>query len=65
MNILCGYDEEFFFVPPLPHILEVMMKITVAVVPTMECEMLESVWSELDWRIDVCLVTPHAHIKSL
>jgi len=65
MNILCGYVKELLFVLPLPHILEVMMKINVAALPTMECDMLESVWGELDWRIDVCPLTHGVHIKPL
>jgi hypothetical protein len=65
MNIRCGYAKDLFFVPPLPHMLDVLMKMIVAVLPTMNCYMLESVWGELDWRIDVCRVTPEGHINSL
>jgi hypothetical protein len=65
MNILCGYATDLFFIPPLPNMLDVMMKIIVVALPTMDCDMLESVWSELDWRIDVCHVTLGAHNKSL
>jgi hypothetical protein len=67
MNILCGYAKVPFFVPPIPHMLDVIMKINVivAALPTMDCDMLESVWGELDWRIDVCRVTLGAHIESL
>ena len=64
MNILCGYATDLFFVPPLPQMLNVMMKIIVVALPTMDCDMLENVWGELDCRIDVCRVTPGAHNKS-
>jgi len=62
MNIHCGYAKDLFFVPSVPHMLDLMMNIIVAALPTMECDMLESVWGELDWRTDVCRVTPGAHI---
>jgi hypothetical protein len=65
MNILCGYAKNLFFVPPLPHMRDVMMKIIVTALPAMDCDMLESVWGELDWRNDVCRVTPGAYIRSL
>jgi hypothetical protein len=64
MDILCGYAKDLFFAPPLPHMFDVMMKIIVSALPTMECDMLESVWGELDWRIDLCHVTHGAYIKS-
>jgi hypothetical protein len=65
VNILCGYAKDLFFLPPLPHMLDIMMKIIVTALPTVDCDMLEGVWSELDWRIDVCHVTVGPHVKSL
>jgi len=64
MNILCGHAKDLLFVPPLLHTLDIMMKIIVAALPTMDCDMLENVWGKLDWKFDVCHVTPEAHIKS-
>jgi hypothetical protein len=37
MNIL-------FFIPPLPHMLDVIMMIIVVALPTMYSDMLERVW---------------------
>jgi hypothetical protein len=44
MNILWGYAKDLFFVPPLPHMLDEMMKINVVALPTMDSDMLESIW---------------------
>ena len=50
------YQDKFFF-PPLPVSLnELKQRITTAVASVDE-EMLRSVWTELDYRIDICRVT--------
>ena len=53
------------FVPPLPVSLnELKQRITTAVASFDE-DMLRSVWTELDYRIDICRVTKGSHIEHL
>ena len=53
------------FVPPLLVSLnELKQRITTAVA-TVDEDMLRSVWTELDYRIDICCVTKGSHIGHL
>ena len=53
------------FVPSLPVSLkELKQRITTAVASVDE-DMLRSVWTELDYRIDICRVTNGSHIEHL
>jgi len=57
--------EDRVFVPQLPLILnELKQRITTAVASVDE-DMLRSVWTELDYRINICLVTKGSHIGYL
>ena len=57
--------EDRVFVPPLPASLnELKQRITTAVASAEE-DMLRSVWTELDYRIDICRVTKGSHIEHL
>ena len=57
--------EDRVFVPPLLIILnELKQRITTAVASVDE-DMLRSVWTELDYRIDICRVTKGSHIEYL
>ena len=57
--------EDRVFVPPPPVSLnELKQRITTAVASVDE-DMLRSVWTELDYRIDICLVTKGSHIEHL
>ena len=57
--------EDRVFVPPLPISLsELKQRITTAVEGVDE-DMLRSVWTELDYRIDICRVTKGSHIEHL
>ena len=61
---LCGYIKDRVFIPPLPASLnEVKQRITTAVASV--DDMLRSVWTELDYRIDICRVTKGSHIEHL
>jgi hypothetical protein len=54
---LWGYAKEHVFVPPTPlDIDEPKLRITAAV-ETVDRNMLERVWDELDYRLDICRVT--------
>ena len=57
--------EDRVFVPPLPVSLnELEQRITTAVASVDE-DMLRSVWTELDYLIDICRVTKGSHIEHL
>ena len=62
---LWGYVKDRVFVPLLPVSLnELKQRITTAVASVDE-DMLRSVWTELDYRIDICRVTKDSHIEHL
>jgi len=57
--------EDRVSVPPLPVSLnELKQRITTAAASVDE-DMLRSVWTELDYRIDICRVTKGSHIEHL
>jgi hypothetical protein len=63
--VTVGYVKDRVYVPPLPRDLpELRLRIMDAVV-TIDVHMLERVWQELDYRIDVCRVTKVGHIEHL
>jgi len=54
-----------FYVPPLPSsIPELKVRIRTAI-ETITADMLQTVWKELDFRVDVCRITKGAHIEHL
>ena len=58
-----GYVEDQVYVPPLPaSIPELKVRIGTAT-ETITAEMLQTVWNELDYRVDVCRITTGAHIR--
>ena len=60
-----GYVKDQIYVPPLPtSILELKVRIRTAI-ETITADMLQTVWNELDYRVDVCRITKDAHIKHL
>ena len=60
---LWGYIKDRVFVPPLRVSLnELKQRITTAVASVDE-DMIRSVWTELDYRIDICRVTKGSHIE--
>jgi len=62
---LWGYIKDRIFVPPLPISLnELKQRITTAVA-RVDKDMLRSVWTELDYLIDICRVTKGSHIEHL
>jgi len=53
------------YVPPLPaSIPELEVRIRTAIT-TITADMLQTVWNELDYRVDVCRITNGAHIEHL
>ena len=53
------------YAPPLPaSIPELKVRIRTAI-ETITADMLQTVWNELDYRVDVYTVTKSAHIEHL
>ena len=62
---LWGYVKDQVYVPPLPtSIPELKVRIRTAI-ETITAEMLQTVWNELDYRVDVCRITKGAHVEHL
>ena len=62
---LWGYVKDQVYVPPLPaSIPELKVRIRTAT-ETITADMLQTVWNELDYRVDVCRITKGAHIEHL
>jgi hypothetical protein len=62
---LWGYIKDRVFIPPLLVSLnKLKQRITIGVASVDE-DMLRSVWTELDYRIDICRVTKGSHIEHL
>jgi len=62
---LWGYVKDQVYVPPLPaSIQELKVRIRTAI-ETITVDMLQTVWNELYYRVDVCRITKGAHIEHL
>jgi hypothetical protein len=59
---LWGYVKNKVYVPTLPRDLSELRQRIVAAVDTIDVDMLQRVWKELDYRIDVCRVTRGGHM---
>ena len=51
------------YVPPLPATVDKLQERITAAVNSVTPDMLQRVWSDLDYRIDVCRVTRGGHIE--
>jgi len=62
---LWGYVKDQVYVPPLlASIPELKVRIRTAT-ETITADMLQTVWNELDYRVDVCRNTKSAYIEQL
>ena len=62
---LWGYIKDRVFIPPLPvRLNELIQRITTAVV-SVDKDMPRSIWTELDYCIDICRVTKGSHTEHL
>jgi len=62
---LWGYVKDQVYVPLLPaSIPELKVRIRTAI-ETITVDMLQTVWNELGYRVDVCRITKGAHIECL
>jgi len=57
-----GYVKDQVYVPPLPaSIPDLKVRIRTAI-ETIAADMLQTVWNELDYRVDVCRITKGVHV---
>jgi len=56
-------DLEVYVPPLLASIPELKVRIRTAI-ETITHDMLQTVWNELDYRVDVCRITKGAHIDT-
>jgi len=62
---LRGYVKDQVYVPPLPaRVPELKVRIRTAI-ETITADMLQTVWNELDYHVDICRITKGAHIEHL
>jgi len=60
-----GYVKDQVYIPPLPtSISELKVRIRTAT-ETITADVLQTVWNELRYRVDVCRITKVAHIEHL
>ena len=57
--------KDTVFVPPLPANLQDLRNLITAAVALVDRDMLTRAWNEMDYRIDVCLITKGGHIERL
>jgi len=62
---LCGCVKGQGYVPPLPARIPELKVLIRTAIETITADMLQTVWNELDYRVDVCRITKGAHIKHL
>ena len=63
--LLWGYVKDQVYIPPLPaSILKLKVRIRTAI-ETITADMLQTVWNELDYRVDVCRITKGSHVEHL
>jgi len=63
--VLWGYVEGQVYVPPLPPSIPELKVRTRTAIETITADMLQTVWNELDYSVDVCRNTKCAHIEHL
>ena len=62
---LWGYVKDQVDAPPLPaSIPQLKVRIRIAI-ETITADLLQTVWNDLDYRVDVCGITKGAHIEHL
>jgi hypothetical protein len=62
---LWGFIKDNVHIPPLPKILPELQEHINAAVGNVTQDMLERVWHEWDYRLDICRVTRGAHIECI
>ena len=62
---LWGYVKDQVYVPPLPASIPELKVRSRTATETITADMLQTVWNELDYRVDVCRITKGVHIQDL
>ena len=62
---LWGYVKDQVYVPSLPASIPELKERIRTAIETIIADMLQTVWNELDYRVDVCRITNGAHIEHL
>jgi len=62
---LWGYVKDQVYVPALPASIPELNVWVRTATETITADMLQTVWNELDYRVDVCRITKGAHIEHL
>ena len=62
---LWGYVKDQVYVPPLPASIPELKVWNRTATETIFADMLQTVWNELDYRVDVCRITKGAYIEHL
>ena len=53
------------YVPPLPASMPELKVHTRTAIETITADMLQRVWNELNYRVDICRITKGTHIEHL
>ena len=62
--VIAPMDLEVY-VPPLSASIPELKVLIRTAIETITTDMLQTVWNELDYRVDVCRITKGAHIEHL
>ena len=62
---LWGYVKDQVYVPPVHASIPEMTVRNRTAIETITADMLQTVWNELDYRVDVCRIIKGAHIEHL
>ena len=62
---LWGYVKDKVYVPPLPQTMDEVQERINESIQAITPDMLQKVWMELDYRLDICRATRGAHIECL
>jgi hypothetical protein len=57
------YGDMLRTLPPLPKDLPELRRRIIAAISDICCDMLQCVWAEMDYRLDVCSVTNGGHVE--
>lgn len=60
-----GFVKDHVYVPPLPTTLDELRARITAAIADIDRGLLQKVWQEMEYRLDICRVTRGAHIEHL
>ncbi|KAK9759219.1 hypothetical protein QE152_g108 [Popillia japonica] len=63
--LLWGYVKDKVFIPPLPVDIDKLKQCIRNALATVDRHMLNSVWQEFDYRVEICRITNGTHIEHL